>query len=284
LRPALGGALAVAGGAVLRIHPAWGLIAVCGGVVIVFCCWSDRRARAVSLLALVLLAWAGYRATGPLPPLEIALNQPLRFRGEVISDPRRTPDGLKMEVRVEAFAPAPPQVGWTPRSARVLLSVRGLPEREPGRGDKVVFRASLRAGRGFRNPGTSWYGDYLLRRKIDARAYASWPGTVLFARPGSSAPWLNRARRELARAIREAAPGDTGAVLRAMVLGDRSAVTPGLAQTFRRTGTAHLLAVSGFHLGVVALLALALFRRLFPPFAFAGPRRPSPGWPCCPCL
>ena len=56
------------------------------------------------------------------------------------------------------------------------------------------------------------------------------------------------------------------AIVRAIVIGDRSAITPSLRQSYTRAGAAHLLAISGLHIGFIALLAnilliwLTLFR------------------------
>jgi len=48
----------------------------------------------------------------------------------------------------------------------------------------------------------------------------------------------------------------------ALVLGDRSRLDSTLRDRFTRSGTAHLLAISGLHVGIVALLAGGLVRRL----------------------
>ena len=47
--------------------------------------------------------------------------------------------------------------------------------------------------------------------------------------------------------------GDTGAMVKALVLGDRSGLTPQLTQAFRASGAAHVLALSGLHLGIFYL-------------------------------
>lgn len=54
----------------------------------------------------------------------------------------------------------------------------------------------------------------------------------------------------------QALPG----LLRALAHGDRSAVDPTLLHRLRATGTAHLLAISGFHVGLVALAAALVVR------------------------
>lgn len=48
--------------------------------------------------------------------------------------------------------------------------------------------------------------------------------------------------------------GNTGAIVRAMALGDKSGLTPELRAAYARSGTSHLLAVSGLHVGIVFTL------------------------------
>jgi competence protein ComEC len=54
--------------------------------------------------------------------------------------------------------------------------------------------------------------------------------------------------------------GDEGPLVSALVLSDKSHLDPALRDAFARSGTAHLLAISGFHVGVVAGLLLVLLR------------------------
>ncbi len=57
--------------------------------------------------------------------------------------------------------------------------------------------------------------------------------------------------------------GPAAPLLAALVLGDDAAVDPRTTLLFRRSGTIHLLALSGMHLAVIALLAGGAARRLF---------------------
>lgn len=62
---------------------------------------------------------------------------------------------------------------------------------------------------------------------------------------------------------------EEGPVVEALVLARREHLDPDLREAFALSGTAHLLAISGFHVGVVAGLLLGLFR------IFGARRRPS---------
>ncbi len=74
-----------------------------------------------------------------------------------------------------------------------------------------------------------------------------------------TAGMLSRWRGELSSRL-DTLYGDQGPLVSALVLSDKSALDPGLRDAFTRSGTAHLLAISGFHVGVVASLLLVLLR------------------------
>jgi competence protein ComEC len=87
---------------------------------------------------------------------------------------------------------------------------------------------------------------------------AAVPRTVALVR------WRGRLAERLDRLYGPRAP-----LVSALVLARKEGLDPGLREAFARSGTAHLLAISGFHVGVVAGMVLALLR-------FAGvPRRPA---------
>lgn len=59
-------------------------------------------------------------------------------------------------------------------------------------------------------------------------------------------------RHRMAQRVRRALPGQTGAVAAALMTGDRSAISESTLADMRDSGLAHLLAISGLHLGLVA--------------------------------
>ena len=76
---------------------------------------------------------------------------------------------------------------------------------------------------------------------------------------------IQDARRRLGRIIDAATGGDATdekAVLKALVFGDRSGIGDDLRQRFNRSGVGHLLAISGLHVGIVAMLTFGVFRWL----------------------
>ena len=71
-----------------------------------------------------------------------------------------------------------------------------------------------------------------------------------------------RMRQTISTRIRGAIGGDAGAVAAALITGDRSAIPKPVLQAFRDSGIAHLLAISGLHVGLVAGLLFFGLRAL----------------------
>ena len=77
--------------------------------------------------------------------------------------------------------------------------------------------------------------------------------------------FLKLRSRLLARIMTEGADGDAMAVVAAMALGDKSALSQDLREVYSVTGTSHVLALSGLHLAIIYMLLSFLFggKKLF---------------------
>ena len=240
-------------------HPLWGAAGILCGAGLGLRRFRTLRYRALALTGLILLAAAGWRAAPRPPGTSLPMGTPLRIQGVVLEDPRRGTGGITALVSVGAVAPPGPGP-WRAARGRVLVGIRAEPPPPLARGDTVVLRSRLKPPLAFRNPGSEGYAGYLRRRAIAARATCRWPGEILVLPPGPGSGPLLRGRRQVSRRIAAAAPGPGGAVLRAMTVGDRSGLGPLVRDTLRRTGTAHLVAISGLHLAIVGLLVVPVAR------------------------
>ncbi|UPH70698.1 ComEC family competence protein [Abyssibius alkaniclasticus] len=86
---------------------------------------------------------------------------------------------------------------------------------------------------------------------------AAWPGA---AQNGLSV-WLLSQRMALADWVRAGIPGVDGAFAAAIVSGDRSAIDPAVLNDLRASNLAHLLAISGLHMGLLSGFVFMLLRR-----------------------
>lgn len=129
-----------------------------------------------------------------------------------------------------------------------------------GRDYALVVR--LRPPRGLANPGAFDYERWLMLEGYGASGYVRSGGAV--ERPRSLAQrWLIR-RHELAKRIAAASPSPgAAALLTALAIGEREGFEDSHWEWLRRTGTSHLVAISGMHIGLVAAFAFALVRLLW---------------------
>ena len=82
------------------------------------------------------------------------------------------------------------------------------------------------------------------------------------ASSGDLTQQLHEARQALTTLIDNAARGPSAAVLKALVIGDRSAISSEVRDGFNRAGVGHVLAISGLHIGIVATVAFFFFQIL----------------------
>ena len=76
------------------------------------------------------------------------------------------------------------------------------------------------------------------------------------------ASFRNRLRAKINEYFRTQMPGNTGAIAAALVTGDRSGISKELRNSFADSGLAHILAISGLHLSIIAGLMFFMIRRL----------------------
>lgn len=74
---------------------------------------------------------------------------------------------------------------------------------------------------------------------------------------------IDTARCKLTRAILKKIDGDAGGIAAALITGDKSAIRDEVRQEFIKAGIAHILAISGLHMTLVASIIFLVLRRSF---------------------
>lgn len=188
---------------------------------------------------------------------------PARLAGRVTSVPDPLGDRVRFRLRtadgqlLDAFTPPSP---W-PLAP----------------GDEIRVDAALASPPGPRNPGGRDPAGRLAASGVALQAVARGP--AIRTAPPSPLARLAAARERFAAAAERALPAREAAVVRAIGTGDRGGLDRATTDSFARSGLAHVLAVSGFHLVVVAFGLDRLLRwllvRIEPIAARADPRRVS---------
>ncbi len=188
--------------------------------------------------------------------------------GQVVALPMRTPTRLRFRFRVQEMADTRAWQGllllsWYNEAAPTLL---------PGEWWQLHVR--LKQPHGMANQGGFDYEAWLLQNHIRATGYVrEHPGNIRIAPARGRYP--DRLRQRCLEALKTVLQGHPqAALIYALTLGERGHISAAQWQTLRRTGTTHLLAISGLHIGMIALLAIWASRLLW--LAWPGPRPAAP--------
>lgn len=138
-------------------------------------------------------------------------------------------------------------------------------------GQRWQLQVRLKRPHGFVNPGGFDYSLYLLTRGIDATGYVRSTGADNTQVDTAATQFdnhnqrldhavvtgrLDRRRSELIATVHKQLGSSDGSaaagLLAALLVGDKRGLDEAMWQTLRDTGTAHLVVVSGMHIGMVA--------------------------------
>jgi competence protein ComEC len=131
------------------------------------------------------------------------------------------------------------------------------PPVRPAMGEVWELELRLRRPRGSFNPGGFDSESWLFREKYQATGYvvAGKRNRLLWSGTRSA---IDRVRADFTDRAQDVATNvETGAVLAAIGVGAREHMTPPQWERYAATGTTHLMAISGLHVGIAALVGFA---------------------------
>lgn len=135
----------------------------------------------------------------------------------------------------------------------------------PSIGETWRLHVRLKKPRGYANPGGFDFEGWLFRQRIGATGYVeedSHSYRILGEKPGL----LDRMRARFVTRVTSGLPADDAtAVLMAIGVGARHAINREQWELYARTGTSHLMAISGLHIGLAASCAYLICWTLFAP-------------------
>lgn len=249
--------------------------------------WMARGALAPSrAIGARLLAWAsafmlgaslcgahGHAAMERRPPAELqhsTLVLDVRILGLV--EPR--PKGVRFVAEIEGVPEASPGVARVLESRRIALDwYGGGSNLQPGERWRLGVR--LRPWTRPLNPGDPDEARRALVSGVDARGVVQSNDRPLRLGPPGG---VHAARAAISERISGALGAEQGRFVAALAVGDTRALSDEDWEQLRRFGLTHLIAISGFHVGMVAGLGILLVRALWwcwPMLAHWQRRRPA---------
>lgn len=231
------------------IPPFWVVLVGLAAVVLSY------RMQYLQLPAIALLGfvWANAYALTTEPAIlpDSRLGADLMVTGVVTDLPDKDPKSTKFLFEIQ-------QIEHEVLDAPLLVRLSWYRGIQDLRADELWrLRVRLKPARGFMNPGSFDYAGWLYRKGVRYTGYVRDHAERLG--PSSGQYPLSRWRQAIADHIGEVVSSPTSsAILRALVVGDRSQLQPSDWELFRQTGTNHLVAISGLHIGLVAAFFFGL--------------------------
>ena len=139
-------------------------------------------------------------------------------------------------------------------------------------GDKIKVSAHLFLNEGFRNFKTFSIKKYLQSQNIHGRAFSKSPLLIERLQPGkkfSPLRLISIIHRKLQQKIekyfssaKSSSLSSQGAILEALLLGDRARMSPSDTQSLQKSGIYHLFAISGAHIAIISFFLFSFFKLL----------------------
>jgi len=138
------------------------------------------------------------------------------------------------------------------------------PQTELRYGDRIRLTAKLRVPKNFRNPGAWDYEGYLHGLGIVALGSAKVSTVEVLGHDAGDrfGRWQNHAREAVIRRIHEIWPAREAGLMDAMLIGERAFIDRPTSTEFQKSGTFHVLVVSGMNVSILALVIFWVARRL----------------------
>lgn len=222
---------------------------------------------ALSMLTLFILGIGRMEAIlNPFLPethiTKIISDGPLSLEGRISEPPERLLDKTRLYINLSALYAEDKSV---PVTGKLLLTIgsESVNEAHPAGlkyGDNIRFLAKVKKPRNFHNPGGFDYERYLALKGIFATAYLrDWEGIVRTDEGNPSyTGWIEGMRDSIRENVFKNA-GDTAPVLLSLITGEQGGIPKETREAFSKAGTAHILAISGEHIGLITLASYALF-------------------------
>ncbi|WP_170294764.1 ComEC/Rec2 family competence protein [Roseospira navarrensis] len=236
--------------------PRWTGAAMAAGVLVLIA--VARRAAWITALLLALgAATVGFvaaqeRAHTVAAPVLAERIGPIAVSGRVIEVEARANGGHRVTLDRVALA------GWSRDGTPARVRVTATRGDAPVPGAWVSVRAILSppprpaAPGAFQFPRRAWF------ERLGAVGFSvgAWAAVGTPVPPPSLTDRLSalaqQARQTVAARFRDGLPGETGALAAALATGDRGGVPESVLESFRGAGLAHLLAISGLHMSMIA--------------------------------
>ena len=191
--------------------------------------------------------------------------EPLLVEGVVVSDVEKRAffKGKKTVFTLEVRRIRSPW-GWKEKKGAILVNL--FREEDVRYGDYLILEGKLHRPFNFSQDSSVSYRDYLYRKGITFILSVKKTGRleVLKREQGYFIKDLSfRLKHKLRDVLKRSLPRAEAGLMQAFLLGDRYDIPPHVYELFKISGVAHIIAISGFNIGIVAYVIFIILK-MFP--------------------
>jgi len=262
----------------LRFEPSGVLIGAIAVIAAVLGWLAHRSGEGVSPVLVfaamigvgfVLAAWRAHDVAGPV--LTWRYYGPVE--GRIVGMDRSGSDAMRLtldRVKLDRVSPA-----RTPHRVRISLHGDSAVGISPEPGLRVMTTAHLSPPGGPVEPGGFDFQRHAWFAELGAVGYARVPLVAISAAEFDLRQSVFRLRMTASARVRSVLPGDVGGFAAAVTTGDRSGISQDALSDLRASNTAHLLAISGLHMGLLSGFIFAVLRLGFALIPYVALRWPA---------
>lgn len=130
-------------------------------------------------------------------------------------------------------------------------------------GSRVLFRASLSPIRPQAFPGAYDFKKQQYFKGISARGFIIRPPKIIQKYEQATLHvFIEQIRHSIDKTIEKYLPKNTAAIAKALTTGNTAGITKKIRTTFSNSGIAHILAISGLHIGIIGFFIFLIVRLL----------------------
>ncbi len=146
-------------------------------------------------------------------------------------------------------------------TGKINLTIYGEGQHLPGYNDTVVFYSKIKSIRNFQNPGAFDYQQYLKLKGIFGTSYTSSQKLKILSPESKeslfvlSVQAIETFRNAFSDYVQDmTGNSDSGKIIVSLITGKKELVSNDIRDLFSKAGISHLLAISGLHLSIIALI------------------------------
>ena len=154
--------------------------------------------------------------------------------------------------------------GWRDRQGTVLVNL--FRDEDIRYGDSIIIEGKMHRPFTYSKDSRFSYREYLYRRGVTFILSVKKTGRVQILKRDQGrliTAWSLRLKHRLSNILKKDLPPDAAGLMQAFLLGDRYNIPKGINDLFKVSGVAHIIAISGFNIGIVAHIFMIILK-MFP--------------------